>query len=222
MKTVKQLTYLLNTPRFMYLGFNVAFKNVQVISRRVVLWAEETSTYSWSMVLYCKLPTICKQLTTSPHRLWGLNHGPRRWEASVLPMCNWIHLRVTITSYFEPLLRLCGSLCFDLTLVYLLPPVSLLVFCSYQSQNYVASTSVHIIYHSMFLVQDKIYFQLITDLFTNILYLFTLRFASLLKRRTFQYFTRLYTRVSIICSSVFMVNSKTIFCLAFCFAFIRW
>ena len=26
MKTVKQLTYLLNTPRFMYFGFNVAFK----------------------------------------------------------------------------------------------------------------------------------------------------------------------------------------------------
>ena len=31
-----------------YLSFSVAFNTVQVISRRVVLWAEETSTYSWS------------------------------------------------------------------------------------------------------------------------------------------------------------------------------
>ena len=28
-------------------GFNAAFNTVQAISRRVVLWAEETSTYSW-------------------------------------------------------------------------------------------------------------------------------------------------------------------------------
>ena len=35
---------------FIYLGFNIAFNTfVQVISRWVVLWAEETSTYSWSM-----------------------------------------------------------------------------------------------------------------------------------------------------------------------------
>ena len=33
---------------FIYLGFYVAFDAVQVISQRVVLWAEETSTYSWS------------------------------------------------------------------------------------------------------------------------------------------------------------------------------
>ena len=31
---------------FVYLGFNVAFNTVQVISRRVVVRAEETSTYS--------------------------------------------------------------------------------------------------------------------------------------------------------------------------------
>ena len=31
---------------FIYLGFYVAFNTVQVISRQVVLWAEETSTYS--------------------------------------------------------------------------------------------------------------------------------------------------------------------------------
>ena len=37
---------LLNTSLFVYLGFYVAFNTVQVISRRVVGRAEETSTYS--------------------------------------------------------------------------------------------------------------------------------------------------------------------------------
>ena len=36
-------------------------------------------------VLYCKLPTISKQLTTFPHRVGGLTHQPERWEASALP-----------------------------------------------------------------------------------------------------------------------------------------
>ena len=44
MKFVKQL---------LYLGFYVAFKTVQVISRLVVERAEETSTYSWSR--FCTL-----------------------------------------------------------------------------------------------------------------------------------------------------------------------
>ena len=34
--------------KFVYLGFHIAFNTVQVISRRVVGRAEETSTYSWS------------------------------------------------------------------------------------------------------------------------------------------------------------------------------
>ena len=42
---------------FIYLGFYVAFNTVQVISRRVVGRAEETSTFSSSGFLYCKLPT---------------------------------------------------------------------------------------------------------------------------------------------------------------------
>ena len=33
---------------FIHLGFNVTFNSVQVISRRVVLYTEETNTYSWS------------------------------------------------------------------------------------------------------------------------------------------------------------------------------
>ena len=42
------LVGLLSRYRFIYLGFYIAFNTVQVISQRVVLLAEETSTYSWS------------------------------------------------------------------------------------------------------------------------------------------------------------------------------
>ena len=37
-------------------------------------------------VLYCKLLTIGEQLPTFPHRVWGLNHSPQRWEANMLPL----------------------------------------------------------------------------------------------------------------------------------------
>ena len=37
-------------------------------------------------VLYCKLPTIGKQLATFPPRVLGWNHRPQRWEARVLPL----------------------------------------------------------------------------------------------------------------------------------------
>ena len=40
---------VINISAFIYLRFYVAFNTVQVISRRVVGRAEETSTYSWSM-----------------------------------------------------------------------------------------------------------------------------------------------------------------------------
>ena len=40
-------------PVMLELGFNIAFNTVQVISQPVVLWAEETSTYSWSW--FCTL-----------------------------------------------------------------------------------------------------------------------------------------------------------------------
>ena len=51
---------------FIYLRFYVAFNTVQVISRRVVGMAEETSTFSTSGFLYCKLPTNGKQLPAFP------------------------------------------------------------------------------------------------------------------------------------------------------------
>ena len=37
-------------------------------------------------VLYCKLPTIGKQLPTFPHDVQGLNRRPQRWEGSGLPL----------------------------------------------------------------------------------------------------------------------------------------
>ena len=45
---------------------------------RVVLCAEETSTYSWSRFLYCKLLTIGNQLPTFPHKVRSLNRRPQR------------------------------------------------------------------------------------------------------------------------------------------------
>ena len=42
-------------------------------------------------VLYCKMPTISKQLPTSQRRVQHLNYTPQRWEASVLPWCHCGH-----------------------------------------------------------------------------------------------------------------------------------
>ena len=39
-------------------------------------------------VLYCKLKTIGKLLSTFPHKFWGLNRPPQRLEMSVLPLCH--------------------------------------------------------------------------------------------------------------------------------------
>ena len=52
-ETIENLSFLSDCFKsyqdlFVYLDFNVAFNTVQVISQRVVLWTEETSTYSWS------------------------------------------------------------------------------------------------------------------------------------------------------------------------------
>ena len=64
---------------FIYLGFYVAFNTVQVISRRVVGRAEETSTYSLSG--FCKLPTNGKQLPAFPlEAVPGTEPRPQRWE----------------------------------------------------------------------------------------------------------------------------------------------
>ena len=43
---------------FIYLGFYVAFKTVQVMSQRVGLWAEVTIYIQLVNFLYCKLPTF--------------------------------------------------------------------------------------------------------------------------------------------------------------------
>ena len=49
---------------FIYLGFYIAFNTVQVISRRVVGMAEETSTYNWS-----KFCTVNCRPTASNYQL---------------------------------------------------------------------------------------------------------------------------------------------------------
>ena len=55
---------------FIYLGFYVAFNTVQVISRRVVGRAEETSTYSWSR--FC---TVNCRPMASNYQLFHLRSG---------------------------------------------------------------------------------------------------------------------------------------------------
>ena len=65
---------------FIYLGFDVTFNTVQVISQRVVLWAEKNQYIQLVKVQNYKLPTIGKHLSTFPHKVTGLNHGPQRWK----------------------------------------------------------------------------------------------------------------------------------------------
>ena len=66
-------------------GFYDAFNSVQVISRWIVLWAEETSYIELVKVLNRNLPTIGKP-PTCPHKVWGLNRPPLRWEVSELAL----------------------------------------------------------------------------------------------------------------------------------------
>ena len=74
MMTIHDLIYF-----FIYLGFYVAFNTVQVISRRVVGRAEETSTYSWSR--FCTGMTNGKQLPAFPlDSVPGTEPRPQRWE----------------------------------------------------------------------------------------------------------------------------------------------
>ena len=65
--------------QLIYLGFYVTFNTVQVISHRViVLWAEETSTYSWSR--FCT--ANCRPSVSNYH----LSHRPQKWEVCVLQL----------------------------------------------------------------------------------------------------------------------------------------
>ena len=70
--------------RFFYWGFYVAFNTVQVISRRVVGRAEETSTYSWSRfcTVNCR-PTVSNYQLSHLEAVPGTEPRPQRWEASV-------------------------------------------------------------------------------------------------------------------------------------------
>ena len=74
---------------FIYLGFYVAFNTVQVISRRVVRRAEETSTYSSSGFCTLNCHPMASNYQLSHLRLCREpNPLPQRWEARVLPLCH--------------------------------------------------------------------------------------------------------------------------------------
>ena len=76
----------------------LTFNTVQLISRRGSFEGRGKQCIQLVKVLYCKLPTIGKQLPTFPHNVWGLNPRPRKWEENVLSLChhgrcfNWICL----------------------------------------------------------------------------------------------------------------------------------
>ena len=74
---------------FIYLGFYVAFNTVQVISRRVVGRAEETSTYSslGLCTVNCR-PTASNYQLSHLRPSRGSNPRPQRWEVRVLPLCH--------------------------------------------------------------------------------------------------------------------------------------
>ena len=62
---------------FIYLRFYVAFNTVQFISTTDSFVGNGNQYILLVMVLYCKLPTIGKQLPTFPHRVRGLNPNLR-------------------------------------------------------------------------------------------------------------------------------------------------
>ena len=78
---------LLSIYLFIYLGFNVTFNTVQVISRRVVGRAVETSTYSSSGIctVNCR-PTASNYQLSHLRGLPGNEPRPPRCEVRVLPL----------------------------------------------------------------------------------------------------------------------------------------
>ena len=74
---------------FIYLGFYVTFNTVQVISRRVVGRAEETSTYSSSgfCTVNCR-PTASNYQLSHLRDVPGTEPRSQRWQARVLPLCH--------------------------------------------------------------------------------------------------------------------------------------
>ena len=77
-----QLFYLL-----IYLGFYVAFNTVQIISRRIVGRAEETSTCSSLGFCNCR-PSASNYQFCHLRPCRESNPRPQRWEARVLPLCH--------------------------------------------------------------------------------------------------------------------------------------
>ena len=82
-------SYVIGHTLFIYLGFYVAFYTVQVISRRVVRRAEETSTYS--SLGFCTVncrPTASNYQLSHIRPSQGSNPSLRGGGARVLPLCH--------------------------------------------------------------------------------------------------------------------------------------
>ena len=72
-----------------YLGFYVAFNTVQVISRRIVGRAEETSAYSSSVFCTVNCRLMASNYTAFPFEaVPGIEPRPQRWEVRVSPLCH--------------------------------------------------------------------------------------------------------------------------------------
>ena len=100
MYAIKKITWqLLNVNlrhislRFIYVGFNVAFNTVSVMSWQLVLWAEETSADSWSR--FCTVN--CRRLVRNFHLshiwfgVWTTDFrggGGGGGGGGVLPLCH--------------------------------------------------------------------------------------------------------------------------------------
>ena len=76
--TVQVKVGVLHPVQFIYLGFYIAFNTIQVISRRVVGRAEETSTYSslGLCTVNCR-PTASNYQLSHLRPSWGSNPGLR-------------------------------------------------------------------------------------------------------------------------------------------------
>ena len=59
---------------------------------------------SWSR--FCTTNCVSKEISNFPHRVQGLNHRPRRWEACVLPTQALVKcIRIRIHKYSNTLLK---------------------------------------------------------------------------------------------------------------------
>ena len=90
MSTRGSVRMLSGVPLFFYL-FGV-LRRFQHCTGHITMgsWKGRGNQYiQFARVLYCKLPTNCKQLPAFPLKaMMGIEPRPQRWEARVLPLCH--------------------------------------------------------------------------------------------------------------------------------------